>query len=99
MRRTNALSTSQLQNRIYHRTATFVLHLLEQRNQKDKPKRKSLTGSLNNQHNLTLYIPKKFHSNCTIGVQWTPDFKKAFSRKRLLQINQLTLKTAKKQTF
>ena len=27
---------------------------------------------------LTLCLPKKFHANCTIGVQWTTDFKKKY---------------------
>ena len=41
---------------------------------------------------LTLCQPKKFHANCTIGVQWTPDFKKVSGYKNLSQINKLTLK-------
>ena len=44
---------------------------------------------------LTLSLPKKFHANCAIGVQWTPDFKRAFGRKHLTQINKLTVKTVK----
>ena len=42
---------------------------------------------------LTLCLPKKSHANCTIGVQWTQDFKKVFAHKDLTQINKLTLKT------
>ena len=48
---------------------------------------------------LTLCLPKKFHAICTVGVQWTPDFKKAFGRKHLTQINKLTLKTVKNEQF
>ena len=42
---------------------------------------------------LTLCLPKKFHANCTIGVRWTPNFKKGCGHKNLAQINNLTLKS------
>ena len=32
---------------------------------------------------VTLCLPKKFHANCIIGVQWTPDFKIVFGHKHL----------------
>ena len=46
---------------------------------------------------LTLCLPKKFHANCTIGVQLTPDFKKVLGHKDLTQINKLTSKTVKNE--
>ena len=48
---------------------------------------------------LTLCLPKNFHASCTIGVQWTPDFKKVFDHKNLTQINKLKLKTAINEQF
>ena len=40
---------------------------------------------------LTLCLPKKFQTNSTIGVQWTPDFIKVSSYNDLTQITILTL--------